>query len=486
MRVGVEALGVYVPPGRLATAELRQFWPGVGTPGGVRSVSVAGFDEDIVTMGVEAAQLALDGLGGTVASIDLLAVATCSSPYVEHSAAAEIARGLGVPAGAALLDLAGSTLGGVSALQAAWDAVETGRASRALVIASERRRGAPGTAVEALGAGAVALLIGADAPSTLIGRASYRHGVPTRWRSENSPVLHAYDDTRYELVEQIQPSVAGVLAGLNGADSTLLALGPLDVRSRTTLLRLSKAANDEGAFDFSGTGDLGCAGPLVDLAEFVATNHDSLIACVGIEPGSGAAGLTLRTEGVVPVFRRSTRTVPVTYVEYLQRFGALEGPTPPSPIVPYAATPGAARSDIEGSLVGDRCEACGALNVPPRRFCVDCGGTRFTRQPLSREGTVVTFNVQHVVAISPEPSPVAVGVIRLKGEPATRAGQVSAMFCDSDLDELSIGQEAELVYRRIGIDDGLVKYGWKARTVPRTGGDDPNEHGNNERQGEAP
>ena len=465
MGVGVEAIGVYVPPGRLSVSELQRHWPGVASPGGVRTVSVAGFDEDIVTMGVEAAEAALCGVAATIDTVDLLIVATCSSPYVEHSAAAEVARALALDPTATLVDLAGSTLGGVNALEVARCAVLTRSATRALVIASERRRGMPGSAVEALGAGAVAFLITDGAPSTLGARASFRYGVPTRWRSEDSSVLRNYDDARYELVGQVQPAVQAVVSALASGSPTHLAVGPLDVRSRTAMLRAMKFDADAVGFDFSATGDLGTAGPLFDLAGVASGRSEGNVACVGVEPGSGAAGFTLTLSAEVPIIEHRPDGAPVSYVEYLQRFGVLEGTKPPSPIVPYAATPGASRSDLEGSLVGDRCSACGSLNIPPRRRCIDCGAEEFTRERAPRRGVVVTFNVQHVVAVHPEPAPVAVGVIRLEGEAGERGGQVSAMFCDSNLDELAIGHEVEIVYRRLGVDDGLVKYGWKVRAV---------------------
>jgi hydroxymethylglutaryl-CoA synthase len=463
-RVGIEVIGTYVPPGRLDLAELREHWPSVSSPGGVRTISVAGFDEDIVTMGVEAAEAALSGIDALVASIDFLVVATCSSPYSEHSAAAEMGRALGLSPTATIVDLAGSTLGGVTAVQTARNAVLARNATRALVVVSERRRGMPGSAVEALGAGAIALFVAEGAPSTLGPGSSFRHGVPTRWRSENSPVLRNYDDARYELVSQIEPAVSAILDGLEDAALTRLAIGPLDVRSRKSLTRSMKFESESASFDFSTTGDLGAGGPLFDLAGLIASQSGSTIACVGVEPGSGAAAFTLKVDGVVPVIHHQPSPVLVSYIEYLQRFGAIEGPTPPSPIVPYAASPGAARADNEGSLAGDRCEMCGSLNIPPRRLCIDCGASRFVRERASQCGEVVTFNVQHIVAVYPEPSPVAVGVIRLNGEKGLRGGQISAMFCDSNLDELSVGQAVELVYRRLGVDDGLVKYGWKVRT----------------------
>jgi hydroxymethylglutaryl-CoA synthase len=461
MAAGVEAIAIYVPPGRLAITELRGHWPGVAAPGGVRSVAVAGYDEDIVTMGAEAAEAVLASVEAMISTVDLLVVATCSSPYGEHSAAAEVARALGLPRAAALVDIAGSTLGGITAILTARDAVRAGSATRALVVVSERRRGSPGSAVEALGAGAIAMLIAEGAVGPIGSVASYRHGVPTRWRPENAATLRNYDDSRYELMGQVEPAVAEVLSSLRGDEPAHLAIGPLDVRSRATLVRSFKFP-DDASFDFSTIGDLGAAGPLFDLAGQVANSAARTIACVGVETGSGAVGFTISLSSAIPVVHHQPATTPISYVEYLQRFGAIEGPTPPSPIVPYAATPGAAR---DGSLVGARCDSCGSLNVPPRRLCIDCGASRLSIERAPRFGEVVTFNLQHMVAVHPEPSPVAVGVVRLKGENGVRGGKISAMFCDSPLDALSVGQAVELVYRRLGADDGLVKYGWKVRVV---------------------
>jgi hypothetical protein len=82
---------------------------------------------------------------------------------------------------------------------------------------------------------------------------------------------------------------------------------------------------------------------------------------------------------------------------------------------------------------------------------------------------VVTFNLQHVVAVHPEPAPLAVGVLRVEGSQGSRGGQVSAMFCDEALGALAVGAPAELVYRRVGCEAGLVKYGWKARLLVEEG-----------------
>jgi hydroxymethylglutaryl-CoA synthase len=479
MAPGIAAVGSYVPAGRMALADVRAHWPGAGG-GGPRSVSVADHDEDVVTMAVEAAEAALGAEAAVLAEAalaagdghaeppDALYLATCSSPYAEHSAAAEVARALDLPRDAEVADLAGSTLGGLRALTMAADAVASGRRSRALVVASERRRGAPGTAVEALGAGAVAVLVTAGGGVAVEAGASWRHGVPTRWRPDGAVALSHYDDARYETVEQVRPAVAAVRAALAPAGAepvTFLALGPVDGRSAGAIAKaLELPAPTAGEVD--ETGDLGAAAVLASLAAVLRSAEPGATGlCIAVEPGAGACGAALRVGGPVPVVDRRPPARPVGYVEFLQRFGALSGPQPPDPIVPHAATPGALRADVAGSLQGSRCARCGSISVPPRRSCIDCGSPDGTLVRAPRRGTVVTFNLQHVVAVHPEPAPLAVGVVRLQGQPGTRGGQVSAMFCEEALEQLAVGAPAELVYRRVGCEAGLVKYGWKARLV---------------------
>ncbi len=461
---GIQGIGTYVPPGRLPVSELRRHWPGVAGPGGVTSVSVAGFDEDVVTMGVEASDAVMAVTGIEAGDIDLLLMATCSSPYAEHSAAAEVARALGLAPTAGLVDLAGSVLGGVQAVIAAADAVRAGRVGRALVVVSDCRRGRPGTAVEALGAGSVALVVSRDAPAVIGATSSWRHGVPTRWRPDGANALHHYDDTRYELLGLVVPAVSAALDALDPRPA-FTAVGPLDPRSRSTVHRAVGLDGDGSAAEMAVIGDLGSAGPLFALAGHLSSGSGETGACVAVEPGSGAAAFAVHATVAVPAVDRRPASANIDYIEYLQRAGVLEGPVPPAPIVPHAASPGAARDDAGGSLAGSRCVACGSLHVPPRRVCADCGGLDLALERAPREGRVVTFNVQHVVAVHPEPAPVAVGVVRLEGEGGERGGQVSAMFCDSDLGALVVGAPVELVYRRLGTEDGLVKYGWKARAV---------------------
>ena len=489
----IVAIASYVPPGRLAVRDVRRAWPGVGAPAGVGSVAVAGFDEDVVTMAVEAVDTLLGAAGVTGDDVDAVVLATCSSPYAEHSAAAEVARALDLPRGVALVDLAGSARGGVVGLAAAADGVASGRWQRVVVVAADARRGEPGTPVEALGAGAVAALVTPAGGARLGAAATWRHGVPTRWRPDGSRALRSYDDARYERDELVVPAVRGVVASLGGRAFTFAAGGHTDARSPSVIARASGLGEvDLGVDELAELSDLGTAGPLLALAHCLGraeVGDEGL--CFAVEPGAGADAVTVTVgdvesnlppkrergllpfrgqvrggvaESVVSVVHRRLETTEVDYVGFLRRHGVLEAAAM-APIVPWAATPGAQRDDLEGALVGAECSACGSVSIPPRPVCLDCGSRSSTRRAVPRGGVVVTHNRQHVVAVHPEPAPVSVGVARLDGLGGERGGQVSAMFCDSDLDAVRVGSPVELVYRRLGADDGLVKYGWKLRLV---------------------
>ncbi|HVX21027.1 MAG TPA: OB-fold domain-containing protein [Acidimicrobiales bacterium] len=467
MTAALRGVATYVPSGRLAVRELRRHWPAPGAPGGVRTVSVPAADEDVVTLAVQVADDVLGATGTDPDDVDLVVVASCTAPYAEHSSAAEVARAAGVARSARLVDLGGSTLGGVAGTALAADAVMAGTARVALVVAADQRRGATGTALEALGTGAAAVVVGPDGPVAVVGTAAWRHGVPTRWRPAASPVVLGYDDGRYEAVGQVGPAVRQVSAALAMADPAFVALGPVDARAAALVARAAGVEAPLGVAEVADVGDLGTAAPLVSLAESLeaAAAVGRAGVCVAVEPGSGAHGLALRVAAPLPAVRRRPAAVEVDYVGYLQRHGAVGSPAPPDPVVPHAATPAAARDDLVGSLVAGRCPACRGLNLPVRQRCAECGTSGLVPERAPRRGRVVTFNDQYVVAVHPEPAPVAVGVVRVAGDDGTRTGQVSVMFCDAPAGSLRIGAEVELVYRRMGVEGGLVKYGWKARPV---------------------
>ena len=256
--VGVHAVATYAPTARLSAKELRRNAAG-SAPAGVRNVAVADVDEDIVTMSAEVIHALALLTSAELDDIDGLIVCTSSSPYAEHSAAAEVARALSLRRDAWTVDLAGSARGTIAAVRMAADAVAAGRGARVVVVAADRRRGRTGASSEVLGAGAAAVLVGANASAELGRSAARRHGVPTRWRPDGSPALHTYDDPRYERDEIVLPAIRAVLPR---EPEAFLALGLADARTGPAVVRaIGWPSADLGDDEVTELGDLGSASP---------------------------------------------------------------------------------------------------------------------------------------------------------------------------------------------------------------------------------
>src|SRR6185436_15350682 len=109
--VGIVSYGSYVPYRRLKRAAIAQAL-GIAASKGERSV--ASFDEDSVSMAVEAARDALRA--GVVPPIQTLLFATTTPPYAEKLNAATIGAAARLPLEIRAADLTGSVRAGLSAL----------------------------------------------------------------------------------------------------------------------------------------------------------------------------------------------------------------------------------------------------------------------------------------------------------------------------------------------------------------------------------
>jgi 3-oxoacyl-[acyl-carrier-protein] synthase III len=104
---------------------------------GIQSRRIAGPDESVEDMAVQAGGKALAGSGLSPADIDLVIVATCSTEAPIPNAAASVAYRLGIPAPGAF-DLNAACAGFCYALATGADAVKAGSARNVLVIGSEK------------------------------------------------------------------------------------------------------------------------------------------------------------------------------------------------------------------------------------------------------------------------------------------------------------------------------------------------------------
>src|SRR5689334_6702833 len=117
--VGIRSFGGYVPRYRLSREEMARAW-GARALDGERSV--AGHDEDVVTMSAEAAINALARVD--TGAVDAVYFASTTAPYLEKQSSTLVATVCALPRTIFTADFAGSLRSGTAALRAALDAVK--------------------------------------------------------------------------------------------------------------------------------------------------------------------------------------------------------------------------------------------------------------------------------------------------------------------------------------------------------------------------
>ena len=132
-QLGISRYGAYVPRLRLDRSLIAEAhrWMAPGLLGQAKgSRAFTSWDEDAITMGVEAAR---DALGhASLDAIRAVRLASTSLPYADLQNAAILARAIGAPAKVATSDAAGSQRAGTSALLQALKGTEP-----SLVVASD-------------------------------------------------------------------------------------------------------------------------------------------------------------------------------------------------------------------------------------------------------------------------------------------------------------------------------------------------------------
>ena len=111
-------------------------------------------------------------------------------------------------------------------------------------------------------------------------------------------------------------------------------------------------------------------------------------------------------------------------------------------------------------MEGGRCDKCGKVVLPLRRFCPDCRSEALKPVSVSRRGTVVTATVIHV---PPDEfmteAPYAMAIIE-----TPEGVRLMVQVVDCDPDEVRPGVEVALEFRKIRREghSGILCYGHKA------------------------
>ena len=480
---GIILFGGYVPRRRLQRSAIyaanRWFAPGLkGLSAGERSV--AGWDEDSVTMAVEAAR---DCLGDHPREeIGNVFLASTTHPNADRQNAGIVKEALVLNDAVGALDVGGSQRAGTSMLIQAF-AAAAGADKPVLALAAERGRARPGSEDELLnGDAAACLLVGADdGIARLIGHHSLTLDFVDHYRSANE----TYDqnwEARW-VREEGHVKIAGRAIretldnhGLSGSDISHVIIGIAAKGAAAAVAKAGGLPAEALRDNLSAVmGHAGSAQPLVMLAHALEdAKPGERILVVGFGQGAdvllleatGAAGQARPAMGISGWLARADKDE--NYMRFLALSGEVHlelGKRAEFPQKPVLTALYRNRKAVFG-LVGGRCTKTGTVQFPRSEISVNQNDpARDTQEeyPLAdRMARILTYTADNLT-YTPDP-PNYYGMVEFEG-----GGRIHAEFADADPDSIAVGAPMRMMFRIKAHDttSGFSKYFWKAAPAVR-------------------
>jgi 3-hydroxy-3-methylglutaryl CoA synthase/uncharacterized OB-fold protein len=464
---GIVSYGSYIPYRRLKRSAIAEM---LGVPASRGERAVASFDEDSVSMAVEALRDALKGAPSS--PIGSLIFATTTPPYGEKLNAAVVGAATQLPAEIRAADLTGSTRAGLTGLLQAADAAQAS-GTAAVIAMADARLGAPeGKIEQQSGDGAAAFVLGNQGViAEIAASASFTREFLDSWRAPGERFAHSWEE-RFALTQAyaplLQKAVTTVLekAGVKPGDLTRVILDAPNPRAVEEFARAAKLDPAKMGDSLAVTvGQTGAAhAGLMLTAALASSKPGDHILVAGVADGADAAVLRVTPAAAAfhPVHslgRMIESKGDVAYASYLKWREILPTEPPRRPDPERPAGPPMLRSNKwKYGLVGSRCTACGTPQLPPQRVCVKCRALD-KMEPYGfadRVGRIATYAFDRL-AYSLNP-PVMNVVVDFDG-----GGRFLCEMTDCEPDKIAIGDEVEMTFRLMYTADGIHNYFWKAR-----------------------
>lgn len=184
-KTGIVGYGAYVPRYRLPGSEVSQLWTGSPKGSPVKEKSVAGLDEDVITMSIEASRNALVRAAIDPQELRAVWVGSESHPYAVKPSGTVVSEAIGASNDIQSGDWEFACKAGTEAIVAAVALVGSGMGNYALAIGMDTAQGKPGDALEyTASSGGAAFVIGPadEAVATIEASYSYVSDTPDFWR----------------------------------------------------------------------------------------------------------------------------------------------------------------------------------------------------------------------------------------------------------------------------------------------------------------
>jgi len=480
--VGITSYGGYIPRLRLNRGAIygANAWmaPGlIGSAGGEKSM--ANWDEDSLTMAVEAARDCIAGFDKT--KIDATYLASLNLPFQDRQNGGILSAALNLKEDIETADFTGSTRAGLSAVIAGINAVKTGDYRNALVAAGDRRITKMAYSHELwAGDGAAALMIGTEnVIAEFKGAYTITDDFIDHFRGQGEKFDYNWEERwiKDEGIGKIVPkAIQGILkkTGVDGKEISRFIMPCVFGRVPSDIAKGFGIPSDKVSDNMHKVcGDTGTAHPIVMLAlalEKASPGDKLLVVCFG----QGAVAMLFEvTDNIKKLTPRhgisgclADKKAELNYIKFLSHRGMLqqdwmmraEGNYKTALTTLYRS-----RKMILG-MVGGKCTKCGTSQFPKSEMCVnpECGqiGTQEDCEFADQPGTIKTYT-SDLLTYTLDP-PAHYGMITFENE-----GRGMFDFTDYEAGKIKVGLPVKMVFRIRNFDKprGFIQYYWKAKPV---------------------
>ena len=472
---GITGYGAYVPRLRIERGIIAEAhkWMAPGLKGQAKgSRAFCSWDEDAITMAVEAARDALTG--GTVAGVKAVYLASTTMPYADLQNAAIVAGAISAPEGIASSDIGHSQRAGTSGLLQALKAGE-----EALFIASDAPVGKPASTQEiSYGAGAAAFTLGSQGViARLVGKASVTETFVDHFRATGQKYEYVWEErwVRDEGYAKLAP--AAIKAAL--ADAGIGIEGVTHFAMPSMLRAVAEAVAKSVKFGGNivsglenGVGYAGAAHAALQLALALETaKPGEKILVLGF--GQGADALIFEvSEAIAALPRRRGVSGAVadalatdSYMRMLSFAEGIElewGMRAERSGKTQLTEQNRSAFQLEAFNAG-QCAACETIQFPQFQFCVKCQAPRkqFRQVPLADQPARVLTSTADWLSYYPAP-PLYCGFVQFDN-----GARLLMEMVDVGPKGIERGEKLRMVYRIKERDRvrGYNRYFWKTTPV---------------------
>ncbi len=481
--IGLTSLGGYIPRLRLqrkAIATAHQ-WLAPNLMGKAKGErSMANWDEDALTMAVEAARDCL-GRDDDRSHIDAIYFGSTTMPFSDRLNAGMIAAALTLESGIQSADIASTQRAGTTALLQALNAVGAGTSQNALVVAGDHRRTRAASAQEMdFGDAGAALAVGTDKLiAKFVGSHTETVDFVDHFRGEGEEFDYNWEERwiRDEGISKIVPkAIEAVLAktGVSAADIDHMVMPCTFARLPQTIAKKTGIDPDRVRDNLAmQCGEAGAAHGLVMLVHALQEAKPGEKILV-LQFGQGCDALIFETTDLIATMsdRRGIAGSLAqgrpedNYMKFLVFNGLVEWEQGmrAEQDNKTALTTLYRNEDMIMGLVGGRCTKTGTVQFPRSRISVNPNDhTVDTQEPYKfaeKQAKILSWSADFLSASKSPPN--HYGMVTFE-----EGGRIMMSFTDVVPGTVDSGMDVDLAFRLHSVDErrGFKRYFWKA--VPR-------------------